>query len=62
MLGLSVVYLPNRVVVMVMSSDLKFINNTDAPGGGTNGGEGVYLRTEASSLLPRRVSGLEVWH
>ena len=46
----SVVYLLNRVVVMVMSSDLKFLNNTDAPG--TNGGKGAYLGTEGSSLLP----------
>lgn len=48
--AVSEVYLLNRVVVMVMSSDLKFLNNTNAPG--TNGGEGVCLRTEASSFPP----------
>lgn len=50
------VYLLNRVMAMVVNSDLKFLSNIDALW--TSGGR-MHLDAEASSLLPGRVSVLE---
>lgn len=47
--SVSALYLPKSVKVTVMSSDLKFVNNTDALW--TKGG-GVHLPAEASPLPP----------
>lgn len=53
--NISAVYLLNRIMAMVMSNDLMFLNNSDSLG--TSGG-GMYLHAEA---FPFHLEEYQIW-